>query len=58
MATDKDDFDGLLDDDPALDGLLFEEMRRDDQRDGGGCVSLLLLLLVPAGFLALLITAT
>jgi hypothetical protein len=57
MAADDNDFDGLLDDDPALDCLLFEKMERDVENDrGGGCFSLVLLLLVPVGVLTLLVT--
>ena len=57
MAAHDDDFDGLLDDDPALDCLLFEKMEREVENNrGGGCFSLVLFLLVPVGFLGLLVT--
>ena len=43
----------LLDDDPALDCILFEEMRKEDrgnrQKRGSGCLGLLVLMVVPAG---------
>ncbi len=57
MPDHHDDHDGLIDDDPALDCLLFEEMRRDNnQRSRGGCLGLLLTLLIPVLPFALLLT--
>lgn len=45
---------GLLDDDPALDYILYEEMQKDERGGGnrpkgGGCLGLLFLMTVPAG---------
>lgn len=45
---------GLLDDDPALDYILYEEMQKDERGGGnrpkgGGCLGLLLLILLPVG---------
>jgi len=47
---------GLLDDDPALDYILYEEMQKDERDDGnrpkgGGCLGLLFLITAPAGAL-------
>ncbi|HDR15983.1 MAG TPA: hypothetical protein ENN79_10965 [Desulfobacteraceae bacterium] len=48
---------GILDNDPALDIILLEEMEKDEKRappnQGGGCLSLLLFCLLPAGILFL-----
>lgn len=44
---------GLLDDDPALDCILLEEMRKEGrgnrQKPGSGCLGLLVLMVMPAG---------
>lgn len=49
MTNNQDDHDGLIDDDPALDCILFEEMRRDsNQPNRGGCLGLLLILMTSA----------
>ena len=49
MPDHHDDHDGLIDDDPALDCILFEEMRRDSNQPGGsGCLGLLLILMTSA----------
>ena len=45
---------GLLDNDPALDYILYEEMRKDERGGGnkpkgGGCMGLLLLVVLPVG---------
>ena len=53
---------GILDDDPALDIILLEEMEKDEResplKKGGGCLGLILLSLLPAGVLILhLLTA-
>jgi hypothetical protein len=48
---------GVLDDDPALDIILLEEMEKEERRtppkQGGGCLSLILLCQLPAGILFL-----
>ena len=43
---------GLLDDDPALDFILYEEMRKDENKGpppkgNGGCLSLIVLAVLP-----------
>ncbi|WP_275888487.1 hypothetical protein [Desulfobulbus alkaliphilus] len=35
MRDDDEEFHGLLDDDPALDCILFEEMRKEDEKATG-----------------------
>lgn len=55
MTDTDNDHDGLLDDDPALDCILFEEMRRDDQPGRGGCFGLIVVFLTPVLPLALLL---
>lgn len=44
---------GILDDDPALDFILYDEMvkneRKPPQKQAGGCLGLILLFLLPAG---------
>lgn len=48
---------GILDDDPALDIILLEEMEKDERRSppkqGGGCLGLIILCLLPVGVLIL-----
>jgi len=49
---------GLLDEDPALDFVLYEEMVKDEQqrrgKGSGGCLSLILLMSIPLGGVYLL----
>lgn len=42
--------DGLLDDDPALDCILFEEMSKEQRqpRNSSGCLGVVIILLLPA----------
>ena len=51
-----DEYNGLLDDDPALDCVLFEEMRKEDaQRKGrGGCFGILVIFLIQLKILKIL----
>ena len=48
MSDDFDDYDGIIvDDDPALDYILYEEMTREDndrRNKGGGCLGAVALL--------------
>ncbi len=55
-----DEYNGLLDDDPALDCVLFEEMRKEDaQRKGrGGCLGILVIFLIPACYLVIHLAIT
>lgn len=55
MRNDDDEYNGLLDDDSALDCILFEEMRKENaQRTGrGGCLGILIIFLIPTCFLAI-----
>lgn len=50
MSEEKfDDHPGLLDEDPALDYVLYKEMEKEDKppRKNGGCLSLVLFSLIP-----------
>jgi hypothetical protein len=49
MRDDNDEYNGLIDDDPALDCILFEEMRKEDKGGSGkgGCLGMLLILVLP-----------
>jgi hypothetical protein len=63
MSEEPKENQSLLDDDPALDFILYEEMVKDEQqrrgKGTGGCLSLILLMVVPLGvyFLARLLAA-
>ncbi len=43
------DDDGLFDEDPALDYILYEEVTKEDQSggEGGGCLSVIAILVLP-----------
>lgn len=53
MSEEPKDNQGLLDEDPALDFILYKEMVKDEQqrrgKGTGGCLSLILLMIVPLG---------
>lgn len=54
----EDDHHGLLDDDPALDYILYKEMVKDEKRSQkgkGGCLSLVLFVIAPFISLILLL---
>ena len=55
-----DEYNGLLDDDPALDCVLFEEMRNEDaqRKGGGGCLGILVIFLIPACYLVIHLAIT
>lgn len=59
LNEDFEDNPGLLDDDPALDYILYKEMVKEDKqppRQGkGGCLSLMLMMLVPPAGMYLLL---
>ena len=61
MSSDHDEPDGLLDDDPALDCILYEEMNKDDVQPSGkgksGCLGLMLILFLPALYFMIHIVA-
>ena len=48
MSEDFDDYDGLLDDDPALDYILYEEMTKEEenQHPSKGCLGVIIFLLI------------
>ncbi len=49
MSDDFFEDNGLLDDDPALDYILYEEMEKDQKssKGNGGCLGVLALLFLP-----------
>ena len=49
MPDDNQDNPGLIDNDPALDYILYEEMNKDNGQPNGkaGCLGLLLIITVP-----------
>lgn len=59
MSEEPEEHHGLLDDDPALDFILYNEMVKDEKRPPkgkGGCLSLVLFMIVPmAGTLLLIL---
>ena len=59
MSDDFEDNRGLIDDDPALDYILYEEMNKDDGRPSGkgGCLGLMLILFLPALYFMIRIAA-
>lgn len=60
MRDNDDEFNGLFDDDPALDYILFEEMRKEEshQKGRGGCLGILVIFLIPACYLAIYLAIT
>ena len=60
MHDDDEEYNGLLDDDPALDCILLEEMRKEDvtQKKRGGCLGILLIFLFPVFYLAIHLAST
>lgn len=60
MRDNGDEYNGLLDDDPALDCILFEEMRKEDaqRRERGGCLGMLVILLIPTSYLVIHLAIT
>lgn len=51
MSDDFDEYDGLVDKDPALDFILYQEMERENKQPGNksGCLGLMLLFILPIG---------
>jgi hypothetical protein len=48
---------GIIDDDPALDVILLDEMEKETRKtpqQNGGCTGMLLLFLLPAGLIVYL----
>jgi len=60
MRDNDDEYKGLLDDDPALDCILFEEMRKEEsrQKGRGGCLGMLIIILIPACYLVIHLAIT
>ena len=60
MSDDFEDNRGLIDDDPTLDYILYEEMNKEDGAPSGskgGCLGLMLILFVPALYFIIHIAA-
>lgn len=59
MSDDFEEHEGLIDDDPALDYILYKEMEKEDKPFQGsgnsGCLSLVLFMLIPAVSIYLLV---
>lgn len=53
MRNDDDEYNGLLDDDPALDCILYEEIQKDNvqQKGRGGCLGILVIFFIPSCYL-------
>ena len=51
MNDDFDEHNGLLDDDPALDFVLYQEMEKENRQPGSksGCLAGVLLFILPIG---------
>ncbi len=47
MDDEFDDYEGLIDDDPALDYILYEEMVQEGEQKGGGCFGVAVILILP-----------
>lgn len=60
MRDNDDEYNGLFDDDPALDYILFEEMQKDNaqQKGRGGCLGILVIFLIPVCCLAIHLAIT
>ncbi len=60
MRNDDEEYNGLFEDDPALDCILFEEMRKENaQNEGrGGCLGILIIFLIPVCCLAIHLAIT
>lgn len=60
MRNDDEEYNGLFDDDPALDCILFEEMRKENaQKKGrGGCLGILVIFLIPVCCLTIHLATT
>lgn len=57
MQEELDDSDSLLDEDPALDFILYQELEKDGGKKGnsGGCFSVVLLAIFPVSTLSFFI---
>ena len=47
MDDEFDDYDGLIDDDPALDYILYEDMVQEGEQKCGGCFGVAVILILP-----------
>ena len=49
------DHDNIMDDDPALDYILYEEMKNNNPQEGSGCFSTIVMFLLPISALMLVL---
>ncbi len=47
MDDDFNEYDGLMDDDPALDYILYEDMEQKGGQKGNGCLGVVAILILP-----------
>ena len=47
MEDDFEEMKNLMDDDPALDYILYEDMERKGGQKGGGCLGVIAILILP-----------
>jgi len=47
MEDDFEEMENLMDDDPALDYILYEDMERKGGQKGGGCLGVIAILILP-----------
>lgn len=47
MEDDFGEMENLMDDDPALDYILYEDMEQKGRQNGGGCLGLVVILILP-----------
>jgi hypothetical protein len=55
MDDDFGDQDNIMDDDPALDYILYEDMKNNTPQKGGGCLGVIVIFLLPFSTMALLL---
>ncbi len=55
MDDDFCDHDNIMDDEPALDTILYEDMNNNTPQEGGGCLSVIVIFLLPFSTMALLL---
>ena len=56
MEDDFEEMENLMDDDPALDYILYEDMEKNGGQKGGGCLGVIAIFLLPltAGYCGLI----
>ena len=58
MSDDFDENNSLIDEDPALDFIIYQDMERENKRPGGksGCLAIVPLFILPMGSLLYFLT--